>query len=234
MGEEGIQWFFAKVENLQDPLMLGRAKIRVFGDHQGLDTEDLPWAVSLLPITSASNQQVGSSPTGLEIGSRVMGMYLDGQEKQKPVIWGSIAQIPEMDNEKHDVSKLARGENSLDKQPLGPEPASAYAAQYPENKVYQTKTGHVVEFDDTPGAERIHVYHKSGTYTEINYEGQRVDKTVGNYFQIIQGKQVMYVKGEAEWTAQGELKIKSDGNITIDATKVYIKGDDTDLYLTMG
>ena len=39
------------------------------------------------------------------------------------------------------------------------EPETPYAAQYPFNHVKQTESGHIVEFDDTEGAERIQTYH---------------------------------------------------------------------------
>ena len=41
------------------------------------------------------------------------------------------------------------------------EQKSTYAAVYPKNHVYETESGHIKEFDDTEGAERIHEYHKS-------------------------------------------------------------------------
>lgn len=46
------------VEDIHDPLMLGRVRVRVVGVHTEnkvlLPTEDLPWATPVLPITSAS------------------------------------------------------------------------------------------------------------------------------------------------------------------------------------
>ena len=36
------------------------------------------------------------------------------------------------------------------------------------NKVFETESGHVQEFDDTPGQERIHTYHRSGTFHEVD------------------------------------------------------------------
>ncbi|HET8688098.1 MAG TPA: hypothetical protein VFM18_15795, partial [Methanosarcina sp.] len=44
------------------------------------------------------------------------------------------------------------------------EQLSPYNATYPNNKVYESPTGHVIEIDDTPNSERLHVYHKSGSY----------------------------------------------------------------------
>lgn len=220
MGAEGVYYFFGQVEDLQDPLQIGRARIRVFGEHEGLDTEELPWAMPLLPITSASAQQVGISPTGLGIGTHVMGIYLDGKEKQKLLMLGTIANIPDLDPEKSDVSKLARGQNIIEKNRLGPEPKSAYAAEYPYNKVQQTESGHVLELDDTPGHERMHIYHRTGTYVEINEKGQRVDKTVGDYIEVVKGDKKTYVKGSIDFEGKDDVKINIDGKVTITSTGI--------------
>jgi hypothetical protein len=44
-------------------------------------------------------------------------------------------------------------------------------ANYPTNKVYETETGHYKEYDDTDGAERIKESHKSGTFYEMDKDG---------------------------------------------------------------
>ena len=48
------------------------------------------------------------------------------------------------------------------------EPEPYYAAIYPYNNVYESESGHALEFDDTKDAERVHVYHRSGSYIEWN------------------------------------------------------------------
>jgi len=65
------------------------------------------------------------------------------------------------------------------------EPETKYAAVYPYNKVSQTESGHTVEFDDTPGAERIHVYHRTGTFIEIHPDGSCVTKVVNDMTSIV-------------------------------------------------
>ena len=45
---------------------------------------------------------------------------------------------------------------------------TAYNTEYPYNTTYTTKSGHAIELDDTPGHERIHVWHRSGCYEEIS------------------------------------------------------------------
>jgi len=45
---------------------------------------------------------------------------------------------------------------------------TAYNTTYPYNTTYTTKSGHAIELDDTPGHERIHIWHRSGCYEEIS------------------------------------------------------------------
>jgi len=47
------------------------------------------------------------------------------------------------------------------------EPGSQYAALYPKNHVMETAGGHVLEFDDTDGAERVNIFHKNGSFIEM-------------------------------------------------------------------
>ena len=63
-----FQYFFGVVEDRQDPLKMGRVRIRAFGvhteDRSKIPTEDLPWATPIMPYTSASISGIGESPTG--------------------------------------------------------------------------------------------------------------------------------------------------------------------------
>lgn len=102
MGKGGFVWWYGVVEDRNDPLYLGRLKVRCIGWHtdektpgQGIPTEDLPWADVVMPITSASMSGIGSSPTGVVPGTHVFGFFRDGKEAQEPVILGTSGGIPE-------------------------------------------------------------------------------------------------------------------------------------------
>lgn len=90
-------WFTGVVEDVNDPMQMGRVRVRCFNYHSGdtndIPTEDLPWATCILPVTSAGSSGVGVSSTGLVPGSWVMGFFRDGTELQDPVVIGSIASI---------------------------------------------------------------------------------------------------------------------------------------------
>ena len=95
------------------------------------------------------------------------------------------------------------------------QPASTQSsAKYPTNHVYETESGHYVEFDDTAGNERIHLYHKMGTFIEIDSAGNVIIKTVGNVTNIVAGNMDTYVKGNYSISAGGNIDIYAKGNLT--------------------
>lgn len=73
-----------------------------------------------------------------------------------------------------------------------PEPLSPYGSGYPDSRIIKTASGHVIELDDSEGSERIHIYHRSGHYYEVNSDGNLVHKTVGKRHDIIQGTHVRH------------------------------------------
>ncbi len=222
IGREGHVWFIGTVESRDDPLQLGRVKVRALNFHSEnkslIPTDQLPWAILQMPVTEASFNKVGRSPTGITVGSTVVGFFMDGNDANYPIITGTIHGILENNIQKHDVTELARGINYIKKEYDEYEPESAYASKYPYNKVIQTERGHVVEIDDTPGEERIHIYHKSGTYSEVNKEGRLVDKIVHDHFEIILGNQTVHIKGNQKIVIDGNVDMNVGGNVTLNVS----------------
>ena len=93
-GMDGLVWWQGIVEDVDDPEALGRLRIRIIGFHTDdkgiLPTTSLPWAMPLMPITSASIGGVGQSPTGALPGAWVMGFFRDGEQAQDPIVWGTV------------------------------------------------------------------------------------------------------------------------------------------------
>tara|TARA_R100001463_G_scaffold7363_3_gene23210 strand:+ start:226 stop:2088 length:1863 start_codon:yes stop_codon:yes gene_type:complete len=97
-GLDGFLWFYGVVEDREDPYQIGRVKVRCFGHHTGnkidLPTKDLPWAQVMLPVTSAGISGIGQTPLGLVEGSHVFGFFRDGEDRQEPVVMGSMPGYP--------------------------------------------------------------------------------------------------------------------------------------------
>ncbi len=91
-------WWFGVVEDRDDPLRLGRCRVRIIGyhteDNETLPTEDLPWALPVMPANSAGSSGVGWSPTGAVEGSWVVGFFADGEGGQHPMFFGTVGSIP--------------------------------------------------------------------------------------------------------------------------------------------
>lgn len=98
------------------------------------------------------------------------------------------------------------------------EPESAYRGAYPYNKVTQTESGHIFEIDDTPGSERLHIYHKSGTYIEIDANGSVIKRTKGSSYEIIDRNGKISIAGRADISVNGACNIfvGNDANIEVE------------------
>lgn len=98
------------------------------------------------------------------------------------------------------------------------QPESAYRGAYPYNKVTETESGHTIEMDDTPGSERLHIYHKSGTFVEIDANGSMVRRIVGSSYEIIDRNGKISISGSADISVNGSCNIfvGNDANIEVE------------------
>lgn len=101
------------------------------------------------------------------------------------------------------------------------EPDPYYNAEYPNNKVFSTSSGITIEIDDTEGAERVHIYHPSNSYVEIDKDGNMVIKNKSDKFEIVSGDHKVYVEGGKSESVDGdkETNVGGDMVITIEGNK---------------
>ena len=98
VGKDGFYWWIGEVEDNEDPLNIGRCRVRVLnyytspkgGTPDALPTEDLPWATVLQGTDQAGSDGTGNSSGQLQPGAIVMGFFLDGESAQMPVVMGVI------------------------------------------------------------------------------------------------------------------------------------------------
>lgn len=93
MGSNGLTWFLGNVEDVDDPLLIGRVRVRYHAYHsedkEELPTDTLPWAIVIKPNVAGSF----SSPNGLTVNTTVLGIFADGPIGQYPIILGVISGI---------------------------------------------------------------------------------------------------------------------------------------------
>jgi hypothetical protein len=84
---------------------------------------------------------------------------------------------------------------------------------YPYNHVRMSESGHVEEWDDTPTAERMHRFHTSGTFEEIQPDGTKVVKVVGDEYEIVLGKKNVSITGTCNVTITGDCRMLYQGDL---------------------
>lgn len=375
-----FNWWIGIIEDRADPEFLGRYRVRIIGYHTGnktsLPTADLPWAVPVMPTTTAAMSGVGTSGGSMVEGSTVIGFFADGNDEQQPIILGTFAGNPQrdannkdpdgdaytietkdaaikeleklideafFDNDRErytaqleslqsidsdvgftdprkiyprsetgtgynglkepDGSRLSRGPDAelhasqinkratrlgeegtaipiatapsvesvaddkpgktydrtfweepqprfgkisydagsftfkdVGKQsyvPHGTQPSpdniiEGETSLYPFNRVVEYEQGHVTEVDDTPDNGRIHEYHNSGTFSEIQHDGKKITKVVGDQFDITIMDKRVFIGGTCSVTIQGDAKlyVQGDSYEEVDGNKfTTIKGD---------
>ena len=240
------RWFIGTVVDVNDPLQLGRLRVRIDGIHsddkQAIPDDGLPWAQIIIPVNEGGTNGLGNV-TGIQPDARVFGIFLDGSDSQCPMVIGTMPKYEESSDGGRSTAQLARGTNTLadDKVPntvIG-EPDSPYDAVYPDNAVHATRSGHVIELDDTPDNERIHIYHKSGSFVEFHPNGDVVTHHA-NGFKAVAGNDKIHVTGNFELFVDGDMKVTVKGNVIEDFKKsqttnvkddVVIDTDDGKIYL---
>jgi hypothetical protein len=208
-----------------------------------LPTDDLPWAYIISGNFSAAvtipqlnswawgfflDGKYAQQPmlTGTMLGMPTVPTFpADGYSAEAGVV------LP-CDLFQPDISRLARNENidqtsvavkditratgieSADGQGWS-QPESPYAAQYPYNYVHETKAGHVFELDDTPGAERVNLYHTSGSFVEMDAAGTMVIKSGRNMYMVIEADGKISIDGDYSVTAAGSISMYAKNDMTL-------------------
>lgn len=216
-GDE-TRWFIGEVKSTSDPLSMGRLQVKIFGVHDEIADEHLPYAQVLVPVTEGGTNGIGAV-VGLQPGARVFGIFMDGKDSQFPMVLGSLPKFEEGSASGSSVPLRAQGTDNLDYKAtktdvLTSEPADPYAAVYPANFSHTTKSGHVIEYDDTEDAERIMILHKSGSFIEMHPNGDIVTRHKDGFRGVI-GTDTVYVQGDMNITVTGTLNFTSaKGDVT--------------------
>ena len=112
---------------------------------------------------------------------------------------------------------------------LKKEPVSTY----PNSQVKETAAGHIIETDDTPGAERIMIRHKTGSGVEMRADGSVVYASVANTVRVTAHDEKVIVDGDAEMCYLGNLKMKVSGDFDLEVGGDYNVKVDGDIDQTI-
>lgn len=240
------------VEDNQDPLEMGRVRVRIMGKHNELLSElpldSLPWSLCLAGVSPKVSDWVllstVSADDDIVVGKinsvsnthqeENLGFFdpnaslphkiaVDHPATSRGDYMGSPSFISKEKSAPKDVpiAQKAIGSESPDTWSLV-EVSKTNAPVYPHNEtIKESLSGHVLEFDDTPGSERVSLFHGIGTYLEMHESGDQVSVVQGDGYEVVlQGKNV-YIGGICNLTIQGDSNVLVKGNHTLEVEGDY-------------
>ena len=95
-------------------------------------------------------------------------------------------------------------------------PENTYSAEYPFNHVYESESGHLLEFDDTAASQRVHLRHNNNTGIEFTGNGNRVDTISNDLYSITTNDSYAYINGHSTTTINGRHKLYINSSGTTD------------------
>lgn len=133
------------------PVKAGRVKVRVFGIHDHIDDDYLPWAIYADPFMGG-----GKDSGGMFVPDEgdLVWVFFEQGEKEQPVYF-------------------AGAPSRLD----GP---SEKSKDYPHRKVFKTKAGYAFEISDQEGNTELKITQPNGNQKTVNHEGDEENIVNGN------------------------------------------------------
>jgi len=167
-----------------------------------------------------------------------------------PIYSGEWATTEEGTNPVPDLAKglpdetaqgnMDQGSKGFDRMPIQgsetlffDEPYSGFGAEYSHNRIIKTKSGNLLEIDDTPDNERIHIYHRRGSFLEYKSDGSCIKKTRGREHSIIEANHIQHIH-ENEYKSidlNSRYQITKNRSVTVgNDYKKEIGGETTEIY----
>ena len=95
------------------------------------------------------------------------------------------------------------------------------ASQAGFSQVKETKSGHVIQYDDTKGNERIMIKHRLGSGVEIRADGTMILNSVKNSVRVTANDDKVLIDGDGEIQYNGNLKLKVAGDFDLEVGGDY-------------
>lgn len=174
---------------------LGRIKVKIYPMLSGVETENLPWAVPAMPLSSGAGEDYGTFCVP-EIGTNVW-VFFEAGDIYQPVFF-------------------AEATDGMKGLPVDID------EDYPNTTVMETKTGIVIKINRKEGNENVLVEHPTGSFIEMDKEGNvfitsAIDKNVS----LLTSEGAIYLEAAMVNTSKGlAVGDGADGTFTSADSKI--------------
>lgn len=182
------------VADNNDPLKSGRIRIRIYPMFEKVSTNSLPWAIVADPSMGGYANMGGANiPV---VGAHVFCFFENG-DYRFPVYF---AGAPAIQNGTPDL------------------PTEATGAKYPNNRVFKSKNGVVIEIDDSTGDVRYKITHPSGSSIELKNNGDNTTIVANNHSLTVTGTCTIHATGNATVNSDANVTVNAGGSASLTAT----------------
>ncbi len=231
---------FGTAEDLNDPEQLNRVRVRlpIHGNKGATPTNMLPLAKSLSPSMGVGpNQGGGGGQGGLSVANGAQVMVLVNHDNHEDV---TILGVLPVNNTGRNITGAAAGgqssmalgglkdgltggrhdpQSDMTKLLFSQAPASfpQVKGKYPDTFVNVSKSGMRNILHDVGGETYQATVHPTGTFTEMQADGNYVTYTAKDRKEAIEGTYTVGSEGNLVIATNGNLQLKAKGNIIIEA-----------------
>lgn len=221
------------VKNNQDPKMLGRVQVLcrpLYGETLspwarpnwpggvGIDTGQVwvPPVDSLVWVECEEGHPSAPIYSGGFPKELTLGRFSDGTPiEERPEYQDLTSPIPAHAQgipDGYDYDGSSRGVEGV--------PPTSFAGRYPDVRVLRTPGGHCLEFDDTPGSERVVLQHSSGAFIEILPDGSITIASEGRVTTRARSTRTM-VAGSTQEVVAGSASLDVAGDFVVNVGGAY-------------
>lgn len=241
----GTSIMFGTVEDIDDPNQLNRCKVRcspIHGSAGETPTDTLPWAKTLAPgMGVGPNQGGGGGQGGLSLtkGAQVMVLIPDDNHDDPTI----IGVLPFNNTGGSIIGAAAGGQSSmalggLNGGPTGGkhEPATDISklllkdspasfpqikGKYPKTHINVSESGMRNILHDVGGETYQAAVHPTGTFTEMQADGNYVTYTIKDRKEAVDGTYTLGSEKNLVIATNGNLQLKVKGNMLLEVQGDY-------------
>ena len=102
--------------------------------------------------------------------------------------------------------------------------------QYPHSRTNVTKSGHVIQYNDTPAGERVLIKHRTGSAVDMLPNGSMAISANGNLVMTINKDMTITIAGSARFEVNGDMDFDVKGNFNVNALNynLNVEGNKTE------
>lgn len=120
--------------------------------------------------------------------------------------------------------------NPQNTQTVGGATNAGAGVQYPHSRTNVSRSGHVLQFNDTPAGERVLIKHRTGSAVDMLPDGSMAISSNGNLVLTVMKDQTIVIHGSVKYEVNGDFDFDVRGNFNVKALNynLDVEGNQTE------